>query len=404
MDANDRCFKCSALLRPDQDIIRESRKAAARRSRRETFATPLRSPFDWLRHQPWFRAINTPPDNLPFKYPFTAGLLSIWPGLGHIYAGMKAKGILFTAAAGLLVLVAALSIRLSWSNVLLFVILVFWLLTWADAVGTVVRNNGETWRTRKTLALACAGAMLLGTAVFLLQMFSVDAFIIWLPVLLLGLYLAGRAWIGRWAGSTARAITAVAGIGITLLSLALAPLVLSKSLVTLERLTSSVMQPEFLSGDRVLFSGLPIMLHGPSVGDIVQFDPPRFTAEQGANVYSINITNYFQRVLGLPGDRVVKKDGIFFRNGERVADTLVPIGGKYLPDFDVVVPAESYFIPVTGIPSDALAGMMGAAAISHVGEIGYVFTGFPEFAIIPSNAVRAKAIVNLDPPARRRWL
>jgi len=349
LDSNDRCFKCSALLKRDDALYKEAASTAARRNRGERYLRQLLSPLDWLKHRPWFSAIFEVPDDGVFRYPFTAGLLSVVPGMGHVYAGQMVKGILVFAIWIILLAIAAFTIYEDWSNWYLFALLLVWFFTWADAVGVAARRNGDTWRLRKTLALACGAMMIIGVTL---------------------------------------TVTQYLGIGF----------------LSLEKVGTDVLAPEVRKGERIAFSAVPLWFRSPRVGEIVMFDPPRFEAHRKNDIYSVNIKKYYQRVLGGPGDRLSKKGTAFYRNGQLMASDEIPFLGEKLPDFEVVVPEKSYFVPVTGIPSDILATFAGAGKISYVGDPGFVFKDWPGFGIIPEDQIWSKGIGVISPPARRRWL
>ncbi len=348
-DANVKCFRCSALLKRDDDALKEAKLSAARKLRPMRIAQPVAAPIDWLRHRSWFRRIFHVPDDAPRKYPYTAGLLSLLPGAGHLYAGQSIKGsIIFVLwLAGVIFAIA--TIRAPWSNIVLFSLLILWLLVWADSIGVAAASNGDQWRFRKTLGLLFGAMMIVGVSVSVLQ------------------YLGVR-------------------------------------IVQLERVTSDAMSPQLKRGDRLFFSNVPLWFRKPRVGEVVSYNPPRFIANQSSNIYSINISQYFQRVLAGPGDRIAKSGGTFSRNGNQLKDDDLPIGGAQLPDFDVIVPKDSYFIPVTGIPQDLFSGISGAGPIGYVGQPGYVFPAWPDFAIIPAADIRAKGYAIVSPPERRQLL
>lgn len=349
-DANDRCFKCSALLVQNDAAMQEAKSRVARRLRSRLVLQPLAAPIDWLRHRPWVNKVFASPDHGRHRYPYTAGLFSLLvPGAGHWYVAQGLKGTLIFVVALAFTAFAIATIREAWSNVVLFLLLLFWLLVWADSVASAAVANGERWVFRKTLALLFGAMMIIGVSVSVLQ------------------YL---------------------GLGF----------------VKLERLTSNAMVPAFHSGDRVLFTSVPLWFRSPRMGEMVSFDPPRFVATEQKNVYSINISRYFQRVAGLPGDRVAKEGATFFLNGEELAQEQEPLGGELLPDFDVVVPEGSYFLPVTGIPQDLFAGVSGAGYIGYVGQTGLTFENWPGFALVPEKDIAGKGIAIVSPPENRRWL
>ncbi len=349
-DSNERCFKCSALLKRNDEFFREATSTAKRRASRERFRLRFGNPLDWLRHQDWFRRLTAIPEDVLFRYPFTAGLLSLLvPGAGHWYAGQPLKGALFFILGIPALVFAIVSIREPWSNYVLLGLTAFYLLIWTDSVAAATRANGNPWRARKTLALLFAAVMIFGTSVSALQFFGAGLF-------------------------------------------------------TLEKVSTNTMKPALHEGDRILFSFVPIWLRDPRPGEVVMFHPKQFSATQGRDIYAILVKKYYQRVLGVPGDTLKKIGPTIYRNGKIVPAEMMPFGGEQLPDFEIAVEEGFYFIPVTGIPQDWLAGLKGAGNISYVGQPGFVFNKFPQQALVPENMVRSKGIVVLNPPQHRRWL
>lgn len=329
--------------------MQDAKVNVARKTRRLRLLMPIMAPFDWLLHRPWIAAIFEVPDQGRYRYPFTAGLLSLIPGAGHWYAGQTIKGTLLFVIGLALLCFALLTIRIPWSNFVLFALLLFWLVVWADSVAVAARANGDYWVFRKTLALVFAAMMIVGVTLSVVQ------------------YL---------------------GIGF----------------VRIERVTSDAMQPMFKGGDRIVFTSVPLWLRKPAVGEVVSFDPPRFVATQSGDVYSVNIKRYFQRVIAGPGDRLTKRRNLYLLNGSELPAACLPLGNDSLPEFDIVLPERSYFIPVTGIPQDIFAGIAGAGLLSHVGQPGFAFQNWPNFAIITRKDIKGKGIAIVSPPERRRWL
>jgi signal peptidase I len=330
--------------------MRESLAAVKRRPLSEKLRLRLGNPIDWLQHQAWWRRLAAIPEDMPFRYPFTAGLLSLLvPGAGHWYAGQGTKAVLIFLLAVPFVAVALLTITQPWSNYILSALVAYYLLIWTDSVAVATRANGNPWRPRKTLALLSAAVMLFGLTVSALQFFGAGLF-------------------------------------------------------TLEKVSSNSLQPALHEDDRIVFSFVPMWLRDPKPGEIIMFHPGQFSATQGKDIYAILVKKYYQRVLGVPGDHLKKEGSAFYRNGNVVPAAMVPFGGEDLPDFDITVPEDQFFVPVTGIPRDWLAGLKGAGNISYVGQPGFVFPKFPQQALVPENMVRSKGIAVINPPERRRWL
>ncbi len=79
-----------------------SARVVARRSMGDRWGRFLLGPVDYLRHQHWVKKIFAISENAPYKYPYTAGLLSLVPGVGHWYAGQAIKGALLFAVGAVM--------------------------------------------------------------------------------------------------------------------------------------------------------------------------------------------------------------------------------------------------------------------------------------------------------------
>jgi signal peptidase I len=350
-DANDQCFRCSALLKRKAELVDEAFDRADQKQKRLARRQIWAGPLERLRDDPFVQKLNALPDDDHYRYPFTAGLLSIiFPGLGHIYAGQRLKGFLLAAVTATLLGITAESLRASWSNYFLFALLLYWLMVWASSVATAMRANGDTLVIRHVMALFFGGMMLLG------------------GTLVAGQYL---------------------GLGI----------------ISVEKITTDAMMPSLERGERVLFSGVPLWFRAPRRGEIISFDPPRFDVQRGEDAISMNISRYFQRVVGLPGDKLKREGYQFWRNGELLTREQLPFGVDTMGDLDLIVPPGMVYAPLTYLPeADIMGALSGAPHVPYYGAEGFVFVGWKEYPFVPVDSVERKGIAVIDPPARREWL
>jgi len=350
-DANDKCFRCSALLKRNPELIRESFESADRKRKLRERGQWLAIHLDQFRESGWYRRLNRVPDDDRYRYPFTAGLLGIlWPGLGHIYGGQPIKAAMLALIALACVVAAVLTIHQPWSNWILGALLFFWLWTWAASVALSMRANGAHLQFRHEVALVFAAMFLLGTTLTVSQ------------------YL---------------------GLGF----------------LSIEKVTSQNMRPGFEPGERLLFFSVPYWFRQPRINEVILYDPPRFSAESGKDVVSLNIKKYYQRVVGVAGDRIEKRGTEMFRNAQQIPQEQLPFGAETMGDFSVVVPEGMIFAPVTRIPEpDMLAALQGAPRINYMGDPSWIFHGWEGFPCIDASLPTAKGIAILDPPHRRRWL
>jgi signal peptidase I len=353
--SNDRCIKCSALLQRNQEIIDramyEGRDKARKQHRRDLILAPLeriQRAFDF----PSWRIR----DDRPHRFPFTAGALSIVPGLGQFYNHQVNKGLFLGALWGIMLALCLITLHQAYSNLLLILLLIGWILVWNDSVGSAIRMNGQRWPLRNSFAMLFAGMFLLGVTITGLQFFGL-------------------------------------------------------SIISFVRVRQDVHRPLIREKDHVFVNHVGYWFGEPHTGDVIYFDPVRITAEEGHNSYSINIKSYFQRVIGIEGDRVEKRQGSFFRNGMEIPRELWPIGGETLPDFSVRVPLGHVMAPVTAIPQDSLSNIIADALgggtfspISSVGQAGFVFPNWEQALTVPRSNVFGKAVAVVNPPQNRRWL
>lgn len=86
---------------------------------------------------------------------------------------------------------------------------------------------------------------------------------------------------------------------------------------------SESMVPTLEIGDRVLVNKLSYRLHGVHRGDIVVFERPPLDQTTGENIEDL-----IKRVIGLPGDRIVIRDGHVYINGQLLSEPYLPSGTK----------------------------------------------------------------------------
>ena len=363
MAGRTRCLKCDALLKEDTGAFELAGRAADAAMKREPAAVSRVAAMAeglWRRNP--IRRFWIVPEVLPHRFPWTAGLLSALPGGGQLYNGQPGKAALFAAAWWAWVALCVWTLREPYSNLLLLALALGWLTQWSDAIGTANRVNGSRWTfLRHSLPL----------------------------------------WFG---------LMAIAGAVISFNQFFL------QSFVTVVSVTSSAHGPGGLrAGDMIAVDHMTYFLRRtPALGEVVYFDPERFTMEKTGSLMSdtisVNIGTYFQRVIGLAGDKVERRGGKTVRAGRSLEGEHDAYGGDMLVDGTVFeIPAGSVLVPVTGIPVDVIGTavgtiMFGMPAQGKLGQSGWIFKGWEKACLAtPANTYgRAVAIVN--PPERRRWL
>ncbi len=113
-------------------------------------------------------------------------------------------------------------------------------------------------------------------------------------------------------------------------------LIINKFVILNEEIPSGSMENTIMTGDKVLTFRLAYLFSDPKRGDIVVFPFP-----------DNEKVDYIKRIIGLPGETVVVKDGVVYIDGETLDEPYVreawdePGDGDY---FEFTVPEESYFM------------------------------------------------------------
>jgi signal peptidase I len=330
------------------------------------------------------------------------------PGAGQLYNGQRGKAALLAAGWWPAAALCVLTLTQPFSNWLLLGTLLFWVLIWNDAVVTAVRIQGGDWTTRNSVAVFFAGmfyAGLLATALqFLLPTLVALAVFLWL---------SATTAMGRSRGSRYPVGLRSMLIGTAVFITVLALLIWkgdTQRIFTFVAVIKKSQEPMIAKGDKVFVNNAAYWFGEPRIGDVIHFDPARFTAQRGSNIYSINIQDYFQRVSALPGDLLEKRGGEMLRNGMPLPEDLRPNGWQLMPDWKYEVPAGRYFAPVTHVPDDIISGafmsMLGGGSTPSLSEGlgGMILQGWKEAAMVSKSAIKGRAVAIANPPVHRCWL
>ncbi|MBI4948258.1 signal peptidase I [Candidatus Berkelbacteria bacterium] len=101
----------------------------------------------------------------------------------------------------------------------------------------------------------------------------------------------------------------------------------------------SSMEPNFHNGEYLFVEKISYRFKEPNRGDVVVMQYPRNTS-----------VNYIKRIIGLPGETVVIKDGRVFINGTKLTESYLPTDEITLSlinkdeEYTVHVPSGKYFV------------------------------------------------------------
>ena len=99
------------------------------------------------------------------------------------------------------------------------------------------------------------------------------------------------------------------------------------------------MQPNYPNGEYLLTDKVTYRLKEPVRGDVIVFEAPTENGEE-----------FIKRIMGLPGETIMVKDGLFWVNGKVVDEGYLALGtetysGNFLKEAEEkVVPSGEYFV------------------------------------------------------------
>jgi len=93
------------------------------------------------------------------------------------------------------------------------------------------------------------------------------------------------------------------------------------------------MEPNFIDGELIVIDRLTYYFRKPSRGDDIVFIFPG-TANQ----------KYIKRIIGLPGEKIVIKDGIVFIDGKKLREDYLPDNFKTMGEVEVLLRNNQYFV------------------------------------------------------------
>lgn len=99
------------------------------------------------------------------------------------------------------------------------------------------------------------------------------------------------------------------------------------------------MEPNFVSGEYILTSKITYKFRSPQRGDVVVFKSPKNPE-----------IDYIKRIIGLPGDKVMIKNGSVYVNDQVLAEPYIPeetsiwLEGFLTEGAAVIVPSNQLFV------------------------------------------------------------
>lgn len=375
-----RCLKCSAGLTGGDvaDLLgRKSGLDSRLRDLVSRMLAPLRRRAEKARE-------DLSPDVMPgldYRSPWVAAWLALLPGGGCLYNRRPRRALVFGAVYLTIVAICLVTLKWKHNNWLLGVWALWMLFSFNDSLVIAIRRNGQFWTPRHSLAAYS----------FLLFAVSV-------------LSLAGQFFLSP--------------------------------VFTLAIISQNVLKPTLDKGDRV-FVWKPVYWFGsPQRGDIVFYDPPRYTItdyrdpttasrtmrdmnreyvhkmeiwnESESAVYSVNESRAFERVNGVGGDAIDRTaGGPVLLNGRPMPEAWLPLVPEGLPnDFHFVVPPGKYCVLISHFSEDTMMqmGVSFGGTAPYPGAPGMQLQGWQEACIVGDEEIMGLTTAIYHPPERRRWL
>lgn len=389
-DERDRCLKCKAILEHDWGAAQQKVRLRRFSFHRVTAAlSNLGLNLRLLMRVPI-------PEDCPHRNPWLAGFLGLLPGAGQYYNRQYKKILFFTPVFVALLAMVVLTIVHPTSYLLILALLGWMLFSFNDALVSATRINGQEWTPRQTIAMFSALVFYLGVFFSLSQFFLVGIFVGIILYCLYHIY-----WPSGEVSKSKVWTTAAVSFGILI-----AVCVLGRSGNPVVHRwvywSQNNLAPALRKGDFIYVDCVSYWFRKPRIGDIVFYNPPPYAIHQGENIYAVNMNFAIERVVGLPGDVFVSKQGEFFRNGKPVPPGEGPLHPSGLPgNFELHVPEKKYLVLISYGVSENMP-IVGSHASPAPNEGGSSDWGVA--CTVRRGDIYGRCLFIWHPVARRQWL
>ncbi len=148
-------------------------------------------------------------------------------------------------------------------------------------------------------------------------------------------------------------------------------------IMTPHEVVGNSMHPTYKNGEYLMANKITYKFSDPKRGDVIIFK------------YS-DTQDFIKRVIGVPGDTVMIKDGAYYINGDKLdessylADTVITNGGSYIHEGqEITVPAGEYFVSGDNRPNSSDSREFGPIAKERIkGKAWIVYFPFSEFRLV----------------------
>lgn len=148
-------------------------------------------------------------------------------------------------------------------------------------------------------------------------------------------------------------------------------------IMTPHEVVGNSMHPTYKNGEYLMANKITYKVAEPQRGDVVIFK------------YS-DTQDFIKRVIGIPGDSVMIKDGDYYINGEKLnesdylSDSVITNGGAYIHEGQsITVPDGQYFVSGDNRPNSSDSREFGPIAKERIkGKAWIVYFPFSEFRLV----------------------
>jgi len=329
--------------------------------------------------------------------PWLALQLSMIPGGGQLYLGIPVHAAMHLGAfiAAIVLLRAFLFTLLAEVFAIVALLVVAFSMNHAFITAQEIAFGSWQEGTKRWGGLFLL-MMLISIGISLTQYVA----IIWI-VVAIGLNATLYSFDRRLDGkpqSGAEIMIALAFFTFTFFGVWFLPEVFWHSALRLHKQTQPNMYPLFELGDRITFETVSRAWSPLGRGDIVLYDPPRWSVEIGKDEYVVNMTLNMERIIGVPGDVIEKKGSNYFLNGQPAPEEALPLVTNQIDyDFRIAVPPGKYLILFSYRAYEWLLLSSRTAPVIPPNELERV-------SLISEEEISHRALLRHWPPSRRMWL
>lgn len=148
-------------------------------------------------------------------------------------------------------------------------------------------------------------------------------------------------------------------------------------IMTPHEVVGNSMHPTYKNGEYLMANKITYKFGQPQRGDVVIFK------------YS-DTQDFIKRVIGVPGDEVMIKDGSYYINGEKLdeanylADSVITNGGSYIHEGQTItVPENQFFVSGDNRPNSSDSREFGPISQDQIkGKAWIVYFPFSDFRLV----------------------